>query len=296
MYSDNQFLIPYLGNISHRKRFSGWYREKISRRGRHEFYLITRGNGKFTAEGETYSVGVGDLIYIPAKDGMRYNLFPGEDLIDYYAVNFPCAVVSHVSETWLFDEKNLYHYLSSVDDEREEWALECDCGEFELAVVSSPPDSKTLRNILSQLYQLRQKAETVNLWQEKILLQQFLCEIASQNRQYEKEDMNTYRIRTLLIYIENHYMEPLTLETLCSVVGLSPSYVTMLFKQYTKRSPMAYVNLIRMEAAKEMLLESALPVSEIASMTGFQDAFYFSRKFKQILGCTPRQYRSQTSD
>ena len=55
---------------------------------------------------------------------------------------------------------------------------------------------------------------------------------------------------------------------------------------------MAYVSRIRVEAAKEMLLESPLSIAEIAARTGFQDGFYFSKKFKQLTGMTPRQYRN----
>ncbi|MBS1483206.1 MAG: helix-turn-helix transcriptional regulator, partial [Clostridium sp.] len=48
----------------------------------------------------------------------------------------------------------------------------------------------------------------------------------------------------------------------------------------------------RVEAAKEMLLESPLSIAEIAARTGFQDGFYFSKKFKQLTGMTPLQYRN----
>lgn len=54
---------------------------------------------------------------------------------------------------------------------------------------------------------------------------------------------------------------------------------------------MAYVSHRRIEAAKEMLSESSSSIAEIAAMAGFKDSFYFSKKFKQITGLTPRQYR-----
>ena len=75
-------------------------------------------------------------------------------------------------------------------------------------------------------------------------------------------------------------MEPITLDSLCSTVNLSPSYVIKLFNHYTSLSPMAYVNRVRIEAAREMLAETPLSVSDIAAQTGFKDSFYFSKKFK----------------
>ena len=55
---------------------------------------------------------------------------------------------------------------------------------------------------------------------------------------------------------------------------------------------MAYVNRVRIEAAREMLAETPLSVSDIAAQTGFKDSFYFSKKFKAVTGITPRQYRN----
>ncbi|MEG1640771.1 MAG: AraC family transcriptional regulator [Ruthenibacterium sp.] len=293
MYSGNQFLVPYLGNISYRKKFSGWYQGKVSRSNRHEFYLITRGGGEFTVEDITYHVTQGNLIYIPARDGIHYNFLPGDDLADYYSINFQCALISHADEVWLYDERTRYHYQSVSKDAQADWIFEQSCDAFDLPIVLPLYNEKKVCDILSQIYQLRQNLEFSDFGKEKILLHHFLYEVISQDQRQNKEDMNSYRIHNLSAYIQKNYRERLSLENLCDVVHLSPSYVIALFKQYTHCSPMAYVNLVRIEISKEMLSESQLPISEIALSCGFQDAFYFSRKFKQITGSSPRQYRSQ---
>jgi len=139
---------------------------------------------------------------------------------------------------------------------------------------------------------MRTDSDPINYWEEKNILQQFLCGVALQNQSPDREDMNTRRLRRITAYIRQHYMEDITLKTLCSTVSLSPSYVIKLFNRHLSLSPMAYVSRIRVEAAKEMLLESPLSIAEIAARTGFQDGFYFSKKFKQLTGMTPRQYRN----
>lgn len=290
-HSKNLFLIPYLGNISRRKNFSGWYRGKIAKEDRHEFYLITRGQGTFTVGDRSYAVAEGDLVYVPSVPGTRYNLFPGEGLVDYYSINLSVAVALHKDEVWLYDENTHYHYQSVPYGENEEWSFKRSAEPLELPVVCSMDNYALLRELLSRIYHMRSDPDPINFWTEKNILQQFLCEITPQDKKPGRGDMNTRRLHRLIAYIKKHYMETITLDTLCAILGLSPSYIIKLFNRYTSLSPMAYVNHVRIEAAKEMLSESPSSVAEIAAMTGFCDTFYFSRKFKQITGLTPRQYR-----
>jgi len=292
IYSKNVFLIPYLGNVNYRKNFTGWYHDKITKPDRHEIYLITRGKGRFTLNGQTYPVSEGSLIYIPAAEGLRYSLFPDFDVLEYYSINFSCAVVCHRDEVWLYDQVAGFHYLSAPDPSHEDWGFEPSCEAFRLPTVSSSYNS-LLPKLLDQLYQLRQQSGPVNFWNEKNLLQQFLCELALVNQAPTSEDINVKRLHQLLQYIKQHYMEEITLETLCGLVSLSPCYVSRLFRQYTRLSPIAYVNHVRIENAKLLLSESLLPIAEIAAKIGYRDAFYFSKKFKQATGVTPRQYRTK---
>lgn len=291
VHSKNMFLIPYLGNISRRKEFFGWYRGKITKEGRHEFYLITRGHGTFMIDGRSYDVAEGDLVYIPSLGGIRYNLFPGEDLVDYYSINLTFAIATHTDEVWLYDSTTLYHYPSIPCPENAAWVFKQTSEPLELPTVCSKKSYVVLRELLSKIYHMRTGADLINFWAEKNILQQFLCEIAPQDNKPEVEDMNTRRFHKLTSYIKKHYTETITLDTLCAVINLSPSYIIKLFKQHTSMSPMAYVARIRIEKAKELLAESPLSISEIAVRAGFQDSFYFSRRFKQITGITPCQYR-----
>ncbi|EEQ57660.1 transcriptional regulator, AraC family [Clostridiales bacterium 1_7_47FAA] len=292
IHSKNLILVPYLGNISRRKQFSGWYRGKVVQEDRHEFYLITRGQGTLTVGEQSYSVTEGNLIYIPSVAGTRYNLIPGEGLIDYYSINLRCAMAVHKNEVWLYNENTRYHYQSVPYPENEEWSFERCSGPMDLPVVRAMSNHTLLRELLSRIYHIRTDTDSINFWAEKNILQQFFCEVALQNKKAGQEDMNTRRLNKIIHYIKKYYMEPITLDSLCSTVNLSPSYIIKLFNHYTSLSPMAYVNRVRIEAAREMLAETPLSVSDIAAQTGFKDSFYFSKKFKAVTGITPRQYRN----
>lgn len=290
-YTDGQYLVFYLGNISCRKNFTGWFHGKVSRGGRHEFYLLTRGGGTFTVDGTDYAVEEGSLVYVPPREGLRYNFVPDAGRADYYAINFQCAAVTHRPEIWLYDERAHYHYHSNPGENGREWSFDGASRALALPIVSVPRSGRLLRELLAQMLRLRQEPELIDFWEEQILLQRFLHEVSAQSEPRSAQDMNARRIRLLSVYIQKHYSEPLTLEALCGAVGLSRGYVISLFKSRTGHSPMAYVSTVRIEAAKELLRESRMPVAQIAAQVGYQDAFYFSRKFRQLVGCTPRQYR-----
>ncbi|REK76764.1 helix-turn-helix domain-containing protein [Paenibacillus paeoniae] len=66
-----------------------------------------------------------------------------------------------------------------------------------------------------------------------------------------------------------------------------------LFKELTGRSPLEYMTELHMNQAKKQLLISNVPLSSIARSAGFQDVYYFSRRFKQMVGLSPKQYIRQ---
>lgn len=104
---------------------------------------------------------------------------------------------------------------------------------------------------------------------------------------------HTSALDQTLELIELGYAEHLSREVLAGVAGMSVWHYSRVFKNRTGISPMEYVNGIRMDRAKEMLLVSGQTIKHIASQVGFQDEFYFSRKFKKYVGVSPSTYQRQ---
>ena len=98
-------------------------------------------------------------------------------------------------------------------------------------------------------------------------------------------------IRQAKLYIQERYAEPLTLNLVSAVVGLSPSYFSMVFKRETGRNFVDYLLEVRMEAAKELLVGTNLGIGEIAEKVGYNDMKYFYKRFKQSMGVSLREYR-----
>ena len=92
-------------------------------------------------------------------------------------------------------------------------------------------------------------------------------------------------------FIEQHLGENITRATLAQEVFLSEGYLSKIFLKETGISLPNYIAERRMEKAREYLENSSLPVSRIATEVGYNNFSYFSKTFREIIGCTPNEYR-----
>ncbi|MDQ0207341.1 AraC family transcriptional regulator [Alkalicoccobacillus murimartini] len=97
-------------------------------------------------------------------------------------------------------------------------------------------------------------------------------------------------IRDSRDYIHEHYHLDITREHLAQLAGLHIDYYSRKFKQEYQKSPIAYLNDVRLHQAKQWLIQTQEPIRSIAKRVGFSDEFYFSRKFKAKEGCSPVVY------
>lgn len=96
-------------------------------------------------------------------------------------------------------------------------------------------------------------------------------------------------VQTACCYIHEHMAEGFNLTTLAEQVGLSRFYFLRVFRDEIGIPPHTYLESIRISKAKQ-LLESDMPLSQIASELGFSDQSHFTNSFKRFIGITPGQY------
>ena len=94
-------------------------------------------------------------------------------------------------------------------------------------------------------------------------------------------------------YIEYRYAENVTISELAEHCGLNRSYMTKCFTENVGISPKEYLVCHRMEKAKELLIQSDLPVSNVAYTVGYSDPLAFSKMFKKREGLSPLQFREK---
>lgn len=99
------------------------------------------------------------------------------------------------------------------------------------------------------------------------------------------------RFRTVLAYVNDHFCENLSSNSLCQQFGYSEAYFCRRFKAITDMTLTNYIRLLRLEKAQKLLCTKAMSIGELALACGFPDCGYFCRCFKVHFGLSPLQYR-----
>ena len=94
-------------------------------------------------------------------------------------------------------------------------------------------------------------------------------------------------------FIENNSDRKISLEDIASELKISKHYLCNLFKQKTGETTSAYINKLRIEKAKKLLLMGDYGVKEIFEEVGFTNQYYLSKVFKKITGMTISEYKQQ---
>ena len=100
------------------------------------------------------------------------------------------------------------------------------------------------------------------------------------------------KILTIIELMEAHLAEPLSLIEIADHVGLSRRQIERLFRQEMGRSPARYYLEIRLDRARHLLIQSTLPVVEVAVACGFVSASHFSKCYRELYARSPQQERS----
>ncbi len=95
-------------------------------------------------------------------------------------------------------------------------------------------------------------------------------------------------------YIRKNFHKEISIEKLAQVAHLSISALERRFKKYLAKTPKQFIRQIRLENARRLLIETQLPIAQIAYQSGFSDHSYFSKHFKLMFAELPSQFRLQS--
>ncbi|MFZ5859503.1 MAG: response regulator transcription factor [Spirochaetota bacterium] len=96
-------------------------------------------------------------------------------------------------------------------------------------------------------------------------------------------------------YIENHYQEPITLESAAEAIGISAGHLTRLMSDELKKGFARTLIDYRLQKAKEMLKKPNVSVRDVSRLCGYSDANYFARLFRRMTGVSPSEYSARKS-
>lgn len=222
-------------------------------------YFIEAG-GYFEFKGKIQELNKGDILYI--EPGVPINLGV-KKFSQHYWIHFTGSVVSEIMRSAGILKTGVYNvgYSSNITNKFADIAF--------YLYPDTPASKLRCNGIFLQL----------------------LSHISKRLITEEHTGIVTDKILSALKHINNFYYENHTIDFYANMCDMSLSSFKHTFKKTTKISPLAYINSVRMENAKRLLITTTLTISEVSLSVGYPDPLYFSKSFKKYVGLSPSEFR-----
>ncbi len=229
------------------------------------FFLVTEGTGTLVYNGTTYELSNGDCVFINCRNPY-----------------------SHASSEHLWSLSWCHFYGSNLNGIYNKYI------ERGGRPVFRPVDMKPYQSILGDIYSTASSASYTRDMQIYSQLTSLLALIMEESWHPENQENLSAQKRDMLEikdYIDSHYTEKITLESLASTFYISKHYLARCFKEQCGMTVVNYIQQVRITRAKHLLRFSEESVEVIADTCGINDANYFSRVFRKVEGVSPAEYR-----
>ena len=154
---------------------------------------------------------------------------------------------------------------------------------YDLPVILPEEQKSELNCIFNSLF------SSDNIFDDYIRYHEIIALLFKISR--EKSRVAPDYLTEALSYIKENYKKKISVEELASIANLSVSHFFTAFKKAFGLSPIAYLNSYRLSLAAEMILNSKLTITEIASSVGINDSVYFNKLFRKSYQMSPVSYR-----
>jgi len=109
----------------------------------------------------------------------------------------------------------------------------------------------------------------------------------------ESKNEKIKNLKRVLDFIDENYQNKITISEMTKLTNFSPQHFCRIFKAYTGKTLVEYVTMIKLENAKQLIVKTDLPITQIASICGFCNANYFDRVFKKYFNSKPSDIRKK---
>jgi iron complex transport system substrate-binding protein len=147
---------------------------------------------------------------------------------------------------------------------------------------------------LEQMNKLWQQPGLLEKFHVKALFHQLVHDLLQQLYVQGGEATEPDLVAQAVRFIEEHYAEPITLDSLEADLDTSARQLQRLFKANLQKGPMEYLIQVRIDKAKAMLQHMDVSLKEIAEAVGYADSYYFSRIFKKYTGVSPSLFKEKS--
>lgn len=253
-----------------------------------EFLVLTEGKVLFTIEDRKYVMNPGDIVFINSNYlHMAKNICGG--VCSFYAIDFSYHVLNEDIHS-IFSKKFIRPILN------DKYVFP------EFMPVSEDEDKcwqKDIRNYLHEIgecpehelepFELMIRSRILAIWD---ILDKNCVRAQKDN---DIENRYSERLEPVISYIKENYAYEITLGELAAILPMSEGQFSRVFKQTMKLSPIQYLMRYRILQSCKLLQDTEKKIGEIANLSGFNNISYFNRVFLNTIGCTPKEYRENSS-
>ncbi|MGI6563690.1 MAG: AraC family transcriptional regulator [Clostridia bacterium] len=220
-----------------------------------------------------------DIIYINSNELHRiYN--PGGKALEYYCIAFDPSLI----QSSFFDSINS-KYIVPIENNQ-------------ILFKNRISDDPTVSRYISEMiWEAETNEEGYEIAVKAYVYLLLVCLLRSHKKAVLSKKESRIRSNNLdclnkvIVYIEEHYNERLTVNQLARYAGMSTSNLHLLFKKASGKTITDYINQVRIQNADRLLRNSDMNISEIATAVGVDDSNYFTKLFKKYKKIAPSQIR-----
>ncbi len=231
---------------------------------------VVKGEANVEIGIEQYNLKEKDVIVINEKESHSLKTNGDSIIVSYIISSFEIKKISAVD--FLAFECNSVKYKNK------------DCSTLKDKII------KVLDIYLSNGSKIKLLTLKLDLVNE--LIEKYLIKNDDEIAPY-KRSKHLDRLNEIITYIDNNYREPITLNSLAEKEFLSVPYLSKFIKNQLGVNFTEYLNSVRLNYAKDDLVNSDLPITKIALDSGFASTFIFNKYFKEIYEITPSEYRKK---
>lgn len=238
--------------------------------------------GNFVS-GNEYNFNAGEHnIFVVGKDYSTQNLFLQQEKMNFCSIYIPI----NVFEKYLSMEETFFALYTEKRKSEQSFML----FEQNLSI------NLTIENLLKDFFSSKQSGIFKSLYIEaKIMeilvsqLQQYVAKSQTTNKQSLK-DTDREKLHTVKEVLQNTFLETYSLQSIAKMAGINEFKLKKGFKEIFGNTVFGYLADLKMEYAKEKLVQKKASISEISDEIGFQHPQHFSQAFKKKYGYSPSQY------
>lgn len=263
---NNQLLKDfYLCSLGYYPKAKGHYTYRKNGLPENFLFYCVDGHGWYKIENEKFEVGPNEFFILPQNKEHAYGS-SDEHPWSIYWIHFGGDALSSFNLLNTVDKANAATYIK---------------------------DNGDIIHLFEKIYKTLEAGYSIdNLMFVNMCLRHFVSLFIYNGKHYPvSQNTKADWIDSVVAYMQEHINSNITLDELCKHCNYSMSRFSNLFKQKTGYAPIDYFIQMKMQKATQQLDFTDRSIKDIALSMGFEDPYYFSKRFRKVIGVSPQKYR-----